>query len=133
MAFQTVSDPDGDLGVAFRIGFLGLSTVLLLLCLVLLNSVAAGEGHSKYGRVRGLIGTLAIVGSVVATLFALLAWTADDTDGTGGWGPVVVLVGVILGVVVIHYRPWHDLWIDRASARRDAQGPRLRGEDTWLP
>ena len=114
MGFEALSEPGDGFGVAAGIGFLGLLAVLLLLCGVLISSVVAGQGRAEFGWVRGLIGTLAIVGSVVATLFSLqVAWKSASTGVSGGWGPVVLLVGVIAGVVVLRHKPWHDLWIDQ--------------------
>ena len=109
VGFMSLSETAGSFGTAARIGFLGLLLVVLLICGVLLNSVMAGNGREG-ARVRGLLGTLAVIGSVIATLFSYVGATSDE-DVSGGWGSVVLLVGVIVAVLVMHHRPWQDLWI----------------------
>ena len=111
-----VTQPIDEFGTAATIGFLGLLLVVLLLCGVLVNSVMLGNG-GEVSRVRGLLGTLAIIGSVVATLFSYVGWVSDESNTSGGLGPVVLLVGVIAAVLVLHHRPWQDLWI-REPGRR---------------
>ena len=69
VGFMTPSGSTDGFGTAATIGFLGLLLVVLLLCGVLVNSVLLGNG-GEGSRVRGVLGTLAIIGSVVATLFS---------------------------------------------------------------
>ena len=116
VGFMTSSESTDGFGTAATIGFLGLLLVVLLLCGLLVNSVILGNGRDG-GRVRGLLGTLAIIGSVVACLFSYVGLVSDEANNSGGVGPVVLLVGVILAVLVLHHRPWQDLWI-RQSGRR---------------
>ena len=115
--FMGLSQSFDEFAAAASIGFLGLLLVLLLLCGVLVNSVMAGNGHAGGSLVRGVIGTLAVVGSVIATLFSLIAAGSDESGVSGGYGPVVLLVGVIAAVVLLRYEPWQDLWIDQSGRR----------------
>ena len=112
VGFMSLSEPVGQFGTAATIGFLGLLLVVLLLCGVLVNSVLAGNGREG-ARVRGALGTLAVIGSVVAVLFSYVGWVSDEPDVSGGVGPVVLLIGVVAAVLVLHHRPWQDLWIDQ--------------------
>jgi len=105
-----------DFGTAATIGFLGLLLVVLLLCGVLVNSVMLGNG-GEGSRVRGLLGTLAIIGSVVASLFSYVGWVSDEPNTSGGVGPAMLLVGVIAAVVLLQHKPWQDLWIDQSGRR----------------
>ena len=114
-AFMSPADGFGGFDAAARIGFIGLLLVLVLLCGVLVNSVMAGNGRTEGARVRGVIETLAVVGSVVAVLFSFLGAVVDEPGVSGGVGPVVLLVGVIAAVVILRYRPWQDLWIDESG------------------
>ena len=116
VGFVSPTESTDGFGTAATIGFLGLLLVVLLLCGVLVNSVMLGIG-GEGSRVRGLLGTLAIIGSVVATLFSYVGLVSDEPDVSGGLGPVVLLVGVIAAVLVLHHRPWQDLWI-REHGRR---------------
>ena len=115
--FMGLSRSFDGFGAAASIGFLGLLLVLALLCGVLVNSVMAGNGRADGARVRGVIATLAVVGSVVAALFSFVGSVSDEAGVAGGVGPVVLLVGVIVAVVVLRYRPWQDLWIDQSGRR----------------
>jgi hypothetical protein len=58
-----------------------------------------------------------VIGSVVATLFSYVGWVSDEPDVAGGWGPLVLLVGVILAVALLNHRPWQDLWIKQPERR----------------
>ena len=107
---------DEQAGTAPAIGFIGLVVVVLLLCGVLLNSVIAGAGGER-AVVRNTIGTLAIIGSVIATLFSFVGWASDESDVSGGVGALVLLAGVVLAVAVLRYRPWQDLWIQQSGRR----------------
>jgi hypothetical protein len=116
-AFMTSGEAYGGFDTAARIGFIGLLLVLVLLCGVLVNSVMAGNGRAEGARVRGVIETLAVVGSVVAVLFSFLGAVTDAPNVSGGIGPLVLLVGVIGAVLVMSHRPWQDLWIDQTGRR----------------
>jgi len=116
VGFMSPSETTDGFGTAATIGFLGLLLVVLLLCGVLVHSVLLGNG-GEGARVRGVLGTLAIIGSVVATLFSYVGLVSDEPDVSGGVGPLVLLVGVIGAVVLLAHRPWQDLWI-RESGRR---------------
>ena len=115
--FMGLSQSFDEFAGAATVGFLGLLLVLLLLCGLLVSSVMAGNGRAQGARVRGVIETLAVVGSVIATLFSLVAAGSDESGVDGGVGPVVLLVGVIAAVVILRYRPWQDLWIDQTGRR----------------
>jgi hypothetical protein len=52
---------------------------------------------------------------VIACLFSYVGLVSDEPDTSGGVGPVVLLVGVIAAVVLLHHRPWQDLWIDQSG------------------
>jgi hypothetical protein len=114
--FMSASEPVDGFGTAATIGFIGLLLVVLLLCGVLVNSVIWGNGRES-ARLRNVIGTLAVIGSVIATLFSYVGWASDEHGVSGGWGPVVLLVGVIAAVAVLNNRPWHDLWIQQPERR----------------
>lgn len=53
VGFQQISDPGGGFGVAVRTVLVGLLAALLFLCLVLINSVAAGQGRASGVRPPG--------------------------------------------------------------------------------
>jgi hypothetical protein len=116
VGFTSPSETIDGFGTAAVIGFLGLLLVVLLLCCVLVTSVIWGNGRQS-ARLRNVIGTLAVIGSVVATLFSYVGWVSDEPDVAGGWGPLVLLVGVILAVVLLNHRPWQDLWIKQPERR----------------
>ena len=89
---------------------------MLLLCGLLVNAVVAGGGREGAG-VRGTIATLAVIGSVIASLFSYVGWVSDESDVSGGLGPVVLLAGVLVGVAVLRYRPWQDLATEQPPLR----------------
>ena len=76
----------------------------------------AGGGREGAG-VRGTIATLAVVGSVIACGFSYVGWVSDESDVSGGLGPVVLLAGVLVGVAVLRYRPWQDLATEQPGLR----------------
>jgi hypothetical protein len=116
VGFIEPSEQVDGFGTAAIIGFLGLLLVVLLLCGVLVNSVIWGNGRQG-ARLRNVIGTLAVIGSVIASLFSWVGWASDEPGVSGGWGPVVLLVGVITAVVILNHRPWQDLWIQQPERR----------------
>ena len=102
--FQGFAHADGDgAEVAIGIGFLGLLVVVLVLAGLLVQAALTDHDfHPNRGSlVRGAIGTLAVIGTAVAMLFSGIAAGSDESDTTGGWGPVVLMVGVVLSVVVL--------------------------------
>ena len=122
VAFVASSEPVDQFAGAAITGFLGLLVVLLLLAGLLLTSVMQGTGHAKGGLVRGVIEVLAVVGTLVAVAFSLVAYGSDQSDVAGGPGAFVLLAGVVAAVAILRYRPWQDLWI--VQERRPSQ--RLR-------
>ena len=116
VGFTSPSETIDGFGIAATVGFLGLLLVVLLLCGVLVSSVIWGNGQQG-ARLRNVIGTLAVIGSVVATLFSYVGWVSDEPDVSGGWGPIVLLVGVIVAVALLNHRPWQDLWIQQPERR----------------
>jgi len=117
VGFTSPSETVDGFGTAAIVGFLGLLLVVLLLCGVLVNSVIWGNG-GQGARLRNVIGTLAVIGSVVAALFSYVGWVSDEPDVSGGWGPAVLLVGVIVAVGLLNHRPWQDLWIQQPERRQ---------------
>jgi hypothetical protein len=116
VGFNAFSGPDEQAGTAVAIGFIGLVVVVVLLCGLLVNAVVAGGGREGAG-VRGTIATLAVLGSVIASLFSYVGWVSDESDVSGGLGPVVLLAGVFVGVAVLRYRPWRDLATEQPGLR----------------
>ena len=106
--FVAIWGEQEQVSVAPGVGFIGLVVVVLLLCGLLVNAVLAGGGREAAG-VRGTIATLAVIGSVIACGFSYVGWVSDESDVSGGLGPVVLLAGVLVGVAVLRYRPWQDL------------------------
>ena len=114
--FQAFRDASGDqTAVPFGIGFTGLLVVLLLLCYILLSSVVGLQGTRRWASVRNTVSVLAVVGTVVAMFLSMVAEASDESSVSGGPGAYVVLAGVALGVAVVSYRPWHELWVDTTS------------------
>jgi hypothetical protein len=93
--------------IALGIGFLGLLVVVLLLAGLLVQAVLADDDwHPNRGSVvRGAIGTLAVVGTAVAMLLSAIAAGSDLSEVSGGWGTVVLMVGVVLSILVLGSRP----------------------------
>jgi hypothetical protein len=108
VGFVALWGQDEQVSAVPGIGFIGLVVVVLLLCGLLVNAVAAGGGREGAG-LRGTIATLAVLGSVIASLFSYVGWVSDESDVSGGLGPVVLLAGVLVGVAVLRYRPWREL------------------------
>lgn len=116
VGFQAFRDASGDQSaVPLGIGFTGLLLVLLLLCFILLSSVVGLRGTGRGASVRKTVSVLVAVGTVIAALLSLVAEGSDEADVSGGPGAYVVLVGVVLGVAVMSYRPGHALWVDATS------------------
>jgi hypothetical protein len=111
VGFTALSEPVDQFGVAASVGFLGLLLVVALLAGLLAISVIQGTGHAEGALARTVIETLAVIGSVVAVLFSLVAYGSDQSDVRGGPGALLLLVGVVAAVAVLRYRPWQDLWI----------------------
>jgi hypothetical protein len=102
--FQAFAHADGSgTIIAVGIGFLGLLVVVLLLGGLLLQAVLAdNDWHPNRGSLlRGAIGILAVVGTAVAILISAIAAGSDEAHSSGGWGPVVLMVGVVLSVLVL--------------------------------
>ena len=105
--FQVFAHADGGgTQIALGIGFLGLLVVVLLLAGLLVRAVLSDDDWhpNRGGLVRGAIGMLAVVGTAVAMLISAIAAGSDDSDTSGGWGPVVLMVGVVLSLVVLSSR-----------------------------
>jgi hypothetical protein len=119
--FQVVDDSEFNdqrgLQVLLCVGFLGLVLVVVLLGAVLVSSVMGGHGSHRGGWVRRTLVVLAVVGSLVPLLLSAVAAGSDVRDTTGGWGPLVLLAGVVLAAVVLAYRPWQELWLERVPER----------------
>lgn len=111
-AFQILSDPaDGGyraLGIVVGIGFLGLSIAVVMLIGILLFSVIGGAGKRRYAWIRNILGVLACIGSVVALIFSAIGWSSHES---GGWGPLVLLLSVVLTLVIIKRFSWQALWV----------------------
>ena len=101
--FQAFAHAEGSGAViALGIGFLGLLVVVLVLAGLLLQAVLVDDWHPNRGRVfLGVVGTLAVVGTAVAVLISAIGASSDLSNVSGGWGPVVLMVGVVLSIVVL--------------------------------
>lgn len=114
-AFQILSDPgDGGyraLGIVVGIGFLGLSIAVVMLIGILLFSVIGGAGKRRNAWIRNILGVLACIGSVVALIFSAIGWSSHESGVDGGWGPLVLLLGVVLTLVIIKKFSWQALWV----------------------
>jgi hypothetical protein len=112
IGFQALGDSGDDgTNVFLGVGFVGLLVVLVLLVLVLCSSVVARGGTERGAWVRTATGALAVIGSVIAALFSLVAAGSDESDVSGGPGAYLALAGAVLGVAVLSHRPWQELWI----------------------
>lgn len=109
--FQAFADDDGgSAAIALGIGFLGLLVVVLLLAGLLLQAGTTDDDwHPNRGSmVRNAVGLLAVVGTAVAVLLSAIAAGSDAPNASGGWGPVVLLFGVALSLVVLGSRPLRE-------------------------
>lgn len=114
-AFQIFSDPGNGgyraLGIVVGIGFLGLLIAIVMLIGILLFSVIRGAGKRRYARIRNVLGVLACIGTVVALIFSLIGWSSHESGVDGGWGPLVLLLGVVPTLVIIKQVSWQALWM----------------------
>lgn len=114
-AFQAFGDPgEGDdkaFSIVVGIGFLGLLIVVVMLIGILLFSVIGGAGRRRTALIRTILGVLACIGTVVALIFSVLGWSSDKSDADGGWGPLVLLLGLVLTLVIIKRFSWQALWV----------------------
>lgn len=114
-AFQAFGDlgngGDRALGIVGGIGFLGLLIAIVMLIGILLFSVIGGAGKRRYAPIRNILGILACIGTVVALIFSLIGWSSHESGVDGGWGPLVLLLGVVPTLVIIKRVSWQALWM----------------------
>ncbi|GAB3664736.1 hypothetical protein GCM10027596_29630 [Nocardioides korecus] len=109
--FEVLGEDDG--GAIVGTGFLGLLLVAVLEVGILVNSVVAGGGRSKNRWARTTIASLAVVGTLVPLLFSVMGVASHESGDSGGWGPLLLLVGLVVAAVLQAQRSWRDLWLDR--------------------
>jgi hypothetical protein len=54
---------------------------------------------------------------MIASLFSYVGAVSDESDVSGGLGPVMLLGGVLVGVAVLRYRPWLNLASEQPGLR----------------
>ena len=99
VGFTSPSETIDGFGTAAVVGFLGLLLVVLLLCGVLVNSVIWGNGGQ--GReLRNVIGSLAVIGPVVASLFSYVGWVSESQTSRAVGARSYCWSGAILAVAL---------------------------------
>lgn len=113
--FQALADDDGgDERGYFVVGFLGLLATVLVVLWVLLYQVAGRDGRAR-SIVRTPALALAVTGTFIAVILSGTAASSNDSDTSGGWGPVVLLAGLVAAVALINWRDGHKLWMVEES------------------
>ncbi|MFV0252513.1 MAG: hypothetical protein ACK5H2_04180 [Beutenbergiaceae bacterium] len=96
--------------VAVGVGFIGLVLVIGVLLVILIGQIAS-RSAAETSWVRSTALVLAITGTVIANLFALVSVAEAGTDDYGGWGGLLLLAGLALAALIIRSPRWRGLWL----------------------